>query len=241
MITRPTTTNAANTAKNRTASVACSAEAPPSPARRASAERALSRTTSPNVVVTTGCNQWDEGLDVVVEGEAVRVTDPATLERLARAWAGKWDGRWTYTAVQDGFDSIQAHQHAEVGRFWKRADVEVEGAGRRLQQVIRWNLFQLLQVDVQLPDHLVLFVDQAVVFFLLVAPGLVALGGDVFQLLLKLRDNAAQLVVLADVKEEEVDRRLRRVELLRRPLEGDLRTGQLRERLLQPRVVQNRL
>ena len=61
---------------------------------------------------------------------------------------------WTLDrAVQDGFDSIQAHQHAEVGRFWKRADVEVEGAGRRLQQVIRWNLFQLLQATERAEGH----------------------------------------------------------------------------------------
>ena len=56
-----------------------------------------------HVVVTTGCNTWDEGLDVVVEGDAVRVTDEPTLERLARAWATKWDGRWNYAATVGGF------------------------------------------------------------------------------------------------------------------------------------------
>jgi hypothetical protein len=38
------------------------------------------------VVLTTGCNRWNEGLDVVVEGEAVRVTDEEMLKRLA--WGG---------------------------------------------------------------------------------------------------------------------------------------------------------
>jgi hypothetical protein len=56
-----------------------------------------------DVVLTTGCNGWDEGLDVVVEGEAVRVTDRPTLERLAAAWAEKWDGRWIYEPVDGGF------------------------------------------------------------------------------------------------------------------------------------------
>lgn len=57
---------------------------------------------NPHVVLTTGCNHWDRGLDVVVEGEAVRVTDAATLERLAAAWATKWEGRhWQFT-VGDG-------------------------------------------------------------------------------------------------------------------------------------------
>jgi uncharacterized pyridoxamine 5'-phosphate oxidase family protein len=66
-------------------------------------QKARNLVANPNVVVTTGCNQWDDGLDVMVEGEAVRVTDATTLERLARAWAGKWDGRWTFRAADGGF------------------------------------------------------------------------------------------------------------------------------------------
>jgi general stress protein 26 len=66
-------------------------------------QKAHNLAANANVVLTTGCNQWDEGLDVVVEGTAVRVTDSSTLERLARAWAEKWDGRWSYRAVDDGF------------------------------------------------------------------------------------------------------------------------------------------
>ena len=66
-----------------------------------------------HVVVTTGCNTWDAGLDVVVEGEATRVTDAATLDRLARAWGEKWDGRWTFTAGDGGF----AHEGARDGRI----------------------------------------------------------------------------------------------------------------------------
>lgn len=56
---------------------------------------------NPHVVLTTGRNDWDKGLDVVVEGDAVRVTDDDTLRRLATAWAAKWDGRWQYE-VRDG-------------------------------------------------------------------------------------------------------------------------------------------
>jgi nitroimidazol reductase NimA-like FMN-containing flavoprotein (pyridoxamine 5'-phosphate oxidase superfamily) len=56
---------------------------------------------NPHVVLTTGCNRWDQGLDVVVEGEAVRVTDEDTLRRLAQAWTTKWEGRWQF-AVRDG-------------------------------------------------------------------------------------------------------------------------------------------
>jgi general stress protein 26 len=41
-------------------------------------------------VITTGTNTF-EGLDVVVEGEAVLVTDEAKLQRLADAYVAKYD------------------------------------------------------------------------------------------------------------------------------------------------------
>jgi general stress protein 26 len=53
------------------------------------------------VVLTTGCNSWDRGLDVVVEGEARHVTDTSALERVAKAFALKWQGAWQF-AVRDG-------------------------------------------------------------------------------------------------------------------------------------------
>jgi nitroimidazol reductase NimA-like FMN-containing flavoprotein (pyridoxamine 5'-phosphate oxidase superfamily) len=58
---------------------------------------------NPHVVLTTVCNRWDRGLDVVVEGDAVRVTDKDTLERLAEVWATKWDGRWQLSVHDGGF------------------------------------------------------------------------------------------------------------------------------------------
>jgi hypothetical protein len=71
----------------------------------------------------TGCNQWDRGLDVVVEGQAVRVTDRSTLQRLAEAWARKWDGRWQYEPGDDGFQGdgvlVFAVRPAKVFAFAK--------------------------------------------------------------------------------------------------------------------------
>lgn len=55
------------------------------------------------MALNTGCNGWQEGLDVVVEGEAERVTDKARLDDLARAWAEKWDGSWKFEPVAEGF------------------------------------------------------------------------------------------------------------------------------------------
>lgn len=66
-------------------------------------QKAVNLAGNPHVVLTTGCNQWDRGLDVMVEGEARRVTDRATLERLAAAWATKWDGSWQYEVADEGF------------------------------------------------------------------------------------------------------------------------------------------
>ncbi len=58
----------------------------------------LARNT--NVVVTTGTDAF-EGLDVVLEGEAIRVTDQATLERLAAAYLPKYDRSFVHEA-RDG-------------------------------------------------------------------------------------------------------------------------------------------
>jgi hypothetical protein len=75
-------------------------------------QKAVNLAGDPHVVLTTGCNRWDDGVDVVVEGEAVRVTDDALLRRLARAWATKWDGRWTYAVTDGGFEHSEAAPEA---------------------------------------------------------------------------------------------------------------------------------
>jgi nitroimidazol reductase NimA-like FMN-containing flavoprotein (pyridoxamine 5'-phosphate oxidase superfamily) len=64
-------------------------------------QKAFNLHGNPHVILMTGCNEWDQGLDVVVEGDAVRVTDDAVLERLAKTWTTKWDGRWQFD-VRDG-------------------------------------------------------------------------------------------------------------------------------------------
>ena len=66
-------------------------------------QKAVNLASNPHVVMTTGCNRWDQGLDVMVEGKAERVTDRATLERLAAAWATKWDGQWQFEVADGGF------------------------------------------------------------------------------------------------------------------------------------------
>ena len=54
-----------------------------------------------HVALTTGSNTWAKGLDVVVEGTAVRITDNAELQRLADAYEAKYGSVWHFD-VGDG-------------------------------------------------------------------------------------------------------------------------------------------
>ena len=56
---------------------------------------------NPAVALTTGNNAWAAGTDVVVEGEAVRVTDEDALNRLADAYVEKYGEVWRFE-VGDG-------------------------------------------------------------------------------------------------------------------------------------------
>jgi general stress protein 26 len=82
-----------------------------------SEQKAVNLRGNQNVILMTGCNQWDGGLDVVVEGQALRITDRGTLERLAEAWARKWDGRWEFEPGDDGF---KGDENESVLVFWVR-------------------------------------------------------------------------------------------------------------------------
>jgi pyridoxine/pyridoxamine 5'-phosphate oxidase len=53
------------------------------------------------VALTTGNNSWARGLDVVVEGKAVRVNDQEGLQRVADAYEAKYGSAWHFD-VGDG-------------------------------------------------------------------------------------------------------------------------------------------
>src|ERR1700678_4446217 len=67
-------------------------------------QKSVNLRANPHVVLTTGCNSWDKGFDVVVEGKAVQVSDEEVLKRLAQAWTAKWDGRWQFEVRDGAFD-----------------------------------------------------------------------------------------------------------------------------------------
>ena len=52
--------------------------------------------SNPQVALTTGRNAWAAGLDVVVEGRAVRVADQESLRRLAGAYESKYGSVWHF-------------------------------------------------------------------------------------------------------------------------------------------------
>ncbi len=58
---------------------------------------------NPNCVLTTGSNVLDEGLDVVLEGRAVRVTDRTLLQRLADLYVAKYGPDWRFAVGDEGF------------------------------------------------------------------------------------------------------------------------------------------
>lgn len=74
-------------------------------------QKAINLQCNLHVVLTTGCNRWQKGLDIVVEGDAIRITEQGRLERLAQVWATRWDGRWQYL-VRDGY--FYHHDEHEV-------------------------------------------------------------------------------------------------------------------------------
>ncbi|WP_454042441.1 pyridoxamine 5'-phosphate oxidase family protein [Cellulosimicrobium sp. Marseille-Q8652] len=90
---------------------------------------------NPHVVLTTGTNAYVDALDVVVEGEAVRVTDDAALHRLAERWRCKYGDEWAFT-VRDG-----SFRHADGGEalvFAVRPDVVFAYERTAEHAAMRW-------------------------------------------------------------------------------------------------------
>lgn len=68
-----------------------------------------------HVVVVTGGNGW-EGLDVVVEGEAIRVSDPDRLGRVAEALTAKYDDFFRLRVVDGRVGWVEDAEAKIAGR-----------------------------------------------------------------------------------------------------------------------------
>src|SRR5215212_3543383 len=76
---------------------------------------------NPHVAVTTGstgANGWDSGKDVVVEGTAVRVTDPEALQGLAAAWFAKYGEDWKFAVRDQEFVELSDSGGSTEGGAW---------------------------------------------------------------------------------------------------------------------------
>ncbi|MFT4037307.1 MAG: pyridoxamine 5'-phosphate oxidase family protein [Thermomicrobiales bacterium] len=62
-------------------------------------QKARNLAANPACILATGGNALDSGLDIVIEGEAQRVQDSATLEELAALWKSRLN--WNFI-VRDG-------------------------------------------------------------------------------------------------------------------------------------------
>ncbi|MFC9910933.1 pyridoxamine 5'-phosphate oxidase family protein [Streptomyces sp. NPDC059862] len=73
--------------------------------------KAQNLAANPHVVLTTGTNTWNKGYDLVVEGEAVRITDDARLRELAAAWEAKYGSVWHFDVADGCFRHSAGHAY----------------------------------------------------------------------------------------------------------------------------------
>ena len=66
-------------------------------------QKGVNLARSSHCALTTGNNAWKSGLDIVIEGQARRVSDDALLQELADAWETKYDGDWHFDVVDGAF------------------------------------------------------------------------------------------------------------------------------------------
>jgi pyridoxine/pyridoxamine 5'-phosphate oxidase len=76
-------------------------------------QKARNLDANQQVALTTGNNTWAQGLDVVVEGVAVRVVEGDALQRLADAYEAKYGSRWHF----DVGDGVFGHGEHEAAVF----------------------------------------------------------------------------------------------------------------------------
>jgi hypothetical protein len=67
-----------------------------------SEQKSRNLTANRHCAVTTGCNTWNEGLDLVLHGDAVVVHDLPLLRRVADAFLAKYGSDWAFEVGEDG-------------------------------------------------------------------------------------------------------------------------------------------
>ncbi len=88
---------------------------------------------NPHCVLTTGCNALDEGLDLVVEGDAVRISDDAKLRRIADAYESKYGSDWHFDVHDGAF-----HHGPGEALVYEVAPSKAFGFGKGKYSQTRW-------------------------------------------------------------------------------------------------------
>ncbi|MGX9230084.1 pyridoxamine 5'-phosphate oxidase family protein [Streptomyces albus] len=99
--------------------------------------KVLNITGNPQVGLTTGTNTYGGGCDLVVEGEAVRVTDEGRLAALATLWEAKYGSEWHFDVHEEAFRSPAHDIRSLVFRVVPRTAFGF-GRGARFSQT-RWH------------------------------------------------------------------------------------------------------
>jgi hypothetical protein len=81
---------------------------------------------SPHCAVTTGSNRWNEGLDIVLLGDAIRVRDRQVLQRVADAHNAKYGTAWP--AEVD--DAGAFRMHGEEALVYELSPEQALGFGK---------------------------------------------------------------------------------------------------------------
>jgi nitroimidazol reductase NimA-like FMN-containing flavoprotein (pyridoxamine 5'-phosphate oxidase superfamily) len=99
-------------------------------------QKGVNLASNPCCAITTGSNEYDHGLDVVVEGRAERVTDEDRLRELADAYVSKYGEEWRFGVEDGAFTHSGAESRAHVFEV-KPAKVLGFGKGDTFSQT-RW-------------------------------------------------------------------------------------------------------
>lgn len=86
--------------------------------------------------VTTGCNSWDEGFDIVLHGEAVLVRDLPLLQQVADTFLAKYGDDWAFEVTDDG--TFRSHGESLV---YQLAPVQALGFAKGEFSHTRWDFY----------------------------------------------------------------------------------------------------
>jgi Pyridoxamine 5'-phosphate oxidase len=84
--------------------------------------------------VTTGCNTWDQGFDIVLHGEAVIVRDLPLLQQVADAFLAKYGDDWAFEVADDG--TFRGHG---ISLVYQLIPVQAVGFGKGPFSHTRWD------------------------------------------------------------------------------------------------------